>query len=333
MSSCDRETVIKSESSESSVKSEIDDSFSHTTVKLENNDFESVGIFVDCSLFMDPKMEFKAEPDTFESSEGNVKYSFDSGASLNEDDLQISNMEVNREKEESVKPAVKEECGIQLGSSRRKEGKVKGRERGNYEKQCSVVDNPNPHILVHTGIQFRCRECDKTFSKEVDLEVHHETHTRKKPFKCSVCEKSYSDRSQLKIHQRIHTGEKPFKCGFCDKAFSQRTVLMRHYRIHTGNTFKCSFCDKAFLQSSNLTKHYRIHTGDKPFKCSVCDKAFCEKSNLAKHYISHTGEKPFKCSVCYKTFSRSNNLKKHSRIHTETDSSNKDSQEDQAEIQ
>ncbi|XP_068224837.1 zinc finger protein OZF-like [Palaemon carinicauda] len=339
MSSSNRERMKNSESSEISIKSEIEDSFSRSAVKLENDDFmDSVGLFDDDSLFMDPDMEFKAEPEfeaepeIFESTEGDMKYSFDSDASVSEEDLQISKREVNKEEEEkSVKTGMKEECGIQLGSRREEDkGKERGRGKeglqnkeeqiensgcekplcqeidskshadvdmreksfvgGNFEKQSiGVVKPPNTHKLIHTGGQFRCRECDKTFSKKVDLNAHYKTHTRRKSFKCSECDKAFSHKNILTDHHRIHTETKPFKCRFCDKAFSQRAYLTKHHRIHTGEKpFKCSFCDKAFSQRSHLTQHHRIHTGEKPFKCSVCGKSFSQRGTLTHHNKIHT---------------------------------------------
>ncbi|XP_068205439.1 zinc finger protein 300-like [Palaemon carinicauda] len=215
----------------------------------------------------EPEIEFKAEPEfaaeteIFESNEGDMKYCFDSDASVSEEDSQISEREVNKEEK---KTSVKEEGDIHLGSSREEdkgEGRGKGKEcsqkeeqmenigcekplcqgsdfktqidvgtreksfvGGNSEKQFSGVVNTNTRMLIHTEDLFRCRESDKTFSNEIDLKVHYETHNRIKSFKCSVCDKAFHTRSHLARHFRIHTGEKPFKCNVCDKAFNSKII-------------------------------------------------------------------------------------------------------------
>ncbi|XP_068214222.1 zinc finger protein ZFP2-like [Palaemon carinicauda] len=368
MSSSDRGRMKNPESLEFPIKSEVEDSFSHNVGKVENNIFVCDGLFDDSSPFVDPDLKFKAKPEfkqepeiefkeeseIFDSSD-DMKYPYDCDASVNKEDLQISEREINKE-EESVNTGVKVECGIQLGSSRNEDkGIGRGKEKEclqkeeqigssgckkplcqesdskahtdvgtrkksflgeNYEKLFSEVVNSNTLMVIHTGGQFRCKECGQTFSNKVDHKAHYETHTRKKAFKCSVCDKVFSKSSNFTTHFRIHTGEKPFKCSDCDKSFSEKAKLNNHYKIHTGEKpFKCSVCDKAFSQRINLTIHYNIHT-DKSFKCTVCDKTFTQLRSLTRHHKLHTVEKPFKCSVCNKTFSQKYTLTDHYRIHT-----------------
>ncbi|XP_068224250.1 zinc finger protein 501-like [Palaemon carinicauda] len=347
MSSCDRERIRNSESLEFPIKKENEDSFPQSGVKMENNIFVSDGLFKDGSYSMDPEMkfkaepeiEFKAEPETFDAHESDLKYSFISDASVNKEDLQINKREVSKE-EESVKRGVKDECGIQLGSSR-KEDKGKGRENG--WRECLQKVDLEVHYETHSRKKpLMCSDCGKVFPRKSFLIRHLRTHTGEKPYKCNVCDKSFPRKSNLTSHYRIHTGEKPFKCSVCDKAFTVSSNLTSHYRIHTGEKpFKCSVCDKAFTVSSHLTSHYRIHSEEKPFKCGACDKAFSnemacsthekicrgklfecnecgkaftQKYNFTRHLITHTGDKPFRCSDCNKAFARKSCLARHVNI-------------------
>ncbi|XP_068204963.1 uncharacterized protein [Palaemon carinicauda] len=268
MSSSDREGNKNSESIEFPIKSEMEDSFSHSAVKIENDDLvNSCGLFDDDSLFMDPDMEFKAEPEfeaepeiefkaepevefkaepeIFESNEGDMKYCFDSDASVSEEDSQISKREVNKEEEKSVRTSVKEESDIHLGSSRKEdkgEGRGRGKEcsqkeeqmenrgcekplgqesdsktqidvgtreksfvGGNSEKQFSGVVNPNTRMLIHTEDLLRCRESDKTFSNEIDLKVPYETHNRIKRSMAPKRSASTKAGSEPKRHRKMMT--------------------------------------------------------------------------------------------------------------------------------
>ena len=112
-------------------------------------------------------------------------------------------------------------------------------------------------------------------------------------FACSDCDKTFSRQCDLNSHAKIHTGEKPFQCIVCRKAFIKMSNLMKHEIIHTGEKpFTCSTCNKSFTEKSNLTKHVRIHTGEMPFVCRVCNETFSEKNSLTEHMANSQTSEP-----------------------------------------
>ena len=145
-------------------------------------------------------------------------------------------------------------------------------------------------------------------------EIHY---PGKKQYKCKICNRGFTRGCSLKRHQVIHTGERAYKCEICNRDFTQAGCLKRHQVTHTGEKkYKCEICNSRFTVASSLKVHKRLHTGEKPHKCEICEIKFSTYGILKAHQVTHTGEKAYKCEICEYNCSRSSTLKRHMKTHT-----------------
>jgi uncharacterized Zn-finger protein len=91
-----------------------------------------------------------------------------------------------------------------------------------------------------TNKKYKCRLCDRSFSKLYNLRSHEKTHDDVKPFSCSVCDLKFARKHDLTRHFKTHEQSKPFTCENCKKQFSRRDALRRHERMNPVG--KLSYC-------------------------------------------------------------------------------------------
>ncbi|XP_041637395.1 zinc finger protein ZFMSA12A-like [Cheilinus undulatus] len=185
-----------------------------------------------------------------------------------------------------------------------------------FSSQMQLLRHLQTHSVEGAEPRYDCRYCDQTFMGVTQLRIHQRLHTSRS-YQCDICSKAYGSLTGLHSHRASHSAESRFLCSQCGKRFKTRDGLEGHLRTHTGERpYRCPYCPKDFTALAGLNVHVRRHTGERPYVCTVCGKGWPSGGDLQKHMRTHTGERPYVCQDCGKAFSISCHLTEHRRIHT-----------------
>ncbi|XP_047191703.1 oocyte zinc finger protein XlCOF6 isoform X3 [Scophthalmus maximus] len=185
-----------------------------------------------------------------------------------------------------------------------------------FSSQMQLLRHLQTHSVEGAEPRYSCRFCELTFSGVTQLRIHQRTHALRS-YQCDLCSKTYGSLTGLQSHRASHGAESRFLCSQCGKRFKTRGGLESHLRTHTGERpYRCPYCPKDFAALAGLNVHVRRHTGERPYVCTVCGKGWPSGGDLQKHMRMHTGERPYVCLDCGKAFAISCHLTEHRRIHT-----------------
>ena len=112
-----------------------------------------------------------------------------------------------------------EDLRKKLGNVDEEDLSTKNIEVDTLKKKVEVIENEICHLKTtsnSTENVIKCEECDKTFTKTYQLELHLEEHKKKKQFNCEICGKEFFLEWRKKKHMKIHS-ETPKVCKYFDK--------------------------------------------------------------------------------------------------------------------
>lgn len=190
-----------------------------------------------------------------------------------------------------------------------------------------VTDNQSTHtpinqrdsVIVGVDESFRCGECGKRFSRDLDLTSHLQTHVdvADKLFRCKTCRATFRSALTLRSHVRSHNTTR-LCCHVCDRRFLSAAKLEAHLWNHADQRhtfFKCDICGKSYEQRYQLMVHKSSH-GERLHGCQSCPKKFFLKFHMTRHALSCHAEEPrFKCDVCLMRFRLEDRLNTHMSCH------------------
>ena len=102
-----------------------------------------------------------------------------------------------------------------------------------------------------------------------------------RPFKCKYCEKTFRRKVNIAKHVLVCAADST--CKICKKVFPSKPLLEEHLREHSG-LFQCPSCPAYYSWSFCLRRHIRDkHTVGITFKCRMCEKVFATEGKKVYH--------------------------------------------------
>ncbi|XP_011644475.1 zinc finger protein 615-like [Pogonomyrmex barbatus] len=180
--------------------------------------------------------------------------------------------------------------------------------------------------------QYICLDCNKVFTRKLDLNEHQKNHKHsgykktsvnddmdhdqaqdamKEKRKCTVCRKLIKDIDPNAINDLA-------TCASCEDSSACLMIDGDVAKVALQRQYQCLKCRKHFLRRERLEFHEMRHNENmNEFICSTCGKEFSGENSLYEHYLFvHVGARPHICEVCGKSFQLKARLKEHLRKHT-----------------
>ncbi|XP_041973711.1 zinc finger and BTB domain-containing protein 41-like isoform X2 [Aricia agestis] len=116
------------------------------------------------------------------------------------------------------------------------------------------------HVRGHAGVRpYPCKFCDKSFIKSHHytrhLRVRHRNEPRAEEFRCEQCDITFSTQDELIYHSAIHATQS-LTCPLCQEKFEDVDAVTTHIKSHvTGDEFMCDFCELVFTAREKLDAH------------------------------------------------------------------------------
>lgn len=134
---------------------------------------------------------------------------------------------------------------------------------------------------MHTSKAFKCKQCDRSFTKLNQLQKHELLHTRRKKHVCKICNKTLPTQMHLKRHSAIHSKETPYSCPNCNCIFKLPEHLHTHAKsCKSEKVYVCDICKKEFADENSMEIHKREH-GNREHALATVDNL----NNIKEHCI------------------------------------------------
>ena len=156
---------------------------------------------------------------------------------------------------------------------------------------------------------FLCRFCDKSFSKQLELDAHTmKVHGKIKRsvklskasssfHRCCICYSTFHTKEGLRIHNKIQHKIRDEPVNDAEVNDAESSILSECPESEEA-TFTCDHCGQLFANKYLLRLHLQGNCGQLGFhKCTQCDKLYKTDDALSTHvFLAHSSRALDSCS-------------------------------------
>lgn len=161
---------------------------------------------------------------------------------------------------------------------------------GLYKCEESAVKKKAETVTKGGTNEFKCKFCNKKFTKSQNFRRHILTHNEVKPYRCKACDSCFSRYDHLKVHFGRCVGKEKLQLRpqICIPKISLDHVgtgwqkELQHAKV-VKKTLECNICVRKFATLSKLNWHNSMFHTVKRFKCMQCSSFFSHEKSLRHH--------------------------------------------------